>query len=74
MSYNSKNYNKWAAEVVKIYNTVKNPDIPDSEIVRREFPKFKIFISYRQWMNIKGRPIPKEAPTNQLDLFAKFVH
>lgn len=72
MAYNSNNYNKWATEVVKVYNACKTPDIPDTEIIRKEFPKFNIFLSYRQWMNIKGRPIPKELPTNQLDLFAAF--
>lgn len=70
MSYNGKNYNKWAKQVVKKYNELKTPDIPDTEIVRREFPKFHIFISYRQWMNIKGKPFPSEPPTNQLELFA----
>lgn len=72
MSYNSKNYNKWAKEVVKIYNGLKTPDIPDTDIVRIHFPKHNIFISYRQWMNIKGKPIPSEPPTNQMDLFQLF--
>lgn len=74
MAYNSKNYNKWAIEVVKVYNACKTPDIPDTEIIRREFPKFKIFLSYRQWMNIKGRPPQSEPSTNQLELFAAFDH
>jgi hypothetical protein len=69
MSYNSKNYNKWAANVVEVYRALKNADMPDTEIIRREFPKHNIFISYRQWMNIKGRPIPKAQPTRQLELF-----
>ena len=70
MSYNSNNYNKWVNEVIKLYRSLKTPDIPDTEIIRREFPRHNIHLSYRQWMNIKGRPLKKEAPTNQLNLFA----
>lgn len=72
MAYNSKNYHKKAREIIRIYQTLKNPDKPDTDIVRNEFPKFMIFLSYRQWMNIKGTPIPKETPTNQLALFPEF--
>jgi hypothetical protein len=71
MAYNSHNYNKWALQVIKIYKSLKTDDIPDSVIVRREFPKFNIYLSYRQWMNIKGRPMRKEQPTNQLDIFSQ---
>lgn len=74
MAYNSTNYHKKAREIIRIYKNLKNPDKPDTDIVRNEFPKFMIFISYRQWMNIKGTPIPKLEPINpnQLELFAQF--
>lgn len=68
MAYNKKNYNKRAQFIIEVYNGAKHPDVPDTKIVRTIFPKFNIFISYRQWMNIKGMPIPKEQPA-QLSLF-----
>lgn len=73
MAYNSNNYNKWVKEVIKLYNDLKTPDVPDTEIIRREFPRHNIYLSYRQWMNIKGRPVKREEPTNQLNLFAEFA-
>ena len=74
MAYNSTNYYKKAREIVAVYKLVKTPDIPDTHIVRVIFPQQKIFLSYRQWMNIKGTPIPAEvlADPNQLALFAEF--
>ena len=60
MAYNNKNYIKRARFIISVYNEVKNPDIPDTKIVNRIFPKHGINISYRQWMNIKGMVIPKE--------------
>jgi hypothetical protein len=60
MAYNKKNYNKRARFIIEVYNGAKNPDIPDTKIVARIFPKHGINISYRQWMNIKGLAIPKE--------------
>lgn len=75
MAYNSKNYHKKAREIVVVYNHVKTPDIPDTHIVRFIFPLHKIYLSYRQWMNIKGTPIPAAEPMtdpNQLALFAQF--
>lgn len=68
MAYNKKNYNKRAQFIIDVYNNAKHDDVPDTKIVRTEFPKFNIFISYRQWMNIKGMPIPKEDKM-QLSLF-----
>ena len=68
MAYNKKNYNKRAQFIIDVYTNAKNADVPDTKIVRTVFPKFNIFISYRQWMNIKGTPIPKEQ-TAQLSLF-----
>lgn len=66
MAYNKKNYNKRAQFIIEVYKNAKYSDVPDTKIVRTVFPKFNIFISYRQWMNIKGAPIPK---TTQLSLF-----
>jgi hypothetical protein len=63
MAYNKTNYNKRARFIIGVYNMVKNPDVPDTKIVSKEFPKHGINISYRQWMNIKGMPIPKETNT-----------
>lgn len=60
MAYNKTNYYKRARFIISIYNAVKNPDIPDTTIVSKVFPKHGINLSYRQWMNIKGAPIPKE--------------
>jgi hypothetical protein len=72
MAYNKINYNKRARIIIALYKAVKNDDVPDTEIVRRIFPQHNVFLSYRQWMNIKGTPIPSEIPTNQLALFAEF--
>lgn len=72
MAYNKNNYNKRTRLIIALYKTVKNEDVPDTEIVRRIFPQHNVFLSYRQWMNIKGTPIPSEIPTNQLNLFAAF--
>lgn len=66
MAYNKKNYHKRARYIISVYNDAKHEDIPDTKIVRTVFPKYNIFLSYRQWMNIKGAPIPK---TTQLSLF-----
>lgn len=60
MSYNKTNYYKRARFIIQVYNSVKNPDLPDTRIVANLFPKHGINISYRQWMNIKGTKIPKD--------------
>lgn len=69
MAYNKKNYNKRAQFIIDVYKNAKNDDVPDTKIVRTIFPKFNIFLSYRQWMNIKGMPIPKDNQS-QLSLFS----
>lgn len=46
--------------MIEIYNAAKDFDVPDTKIIKDVFPKNGIFISYRQWMNIKAMPIPKE--------------
>lgn len=61
MAYNKKNYYKWARNVIEIYNKYKYEDVPDTHIIKHKFPLHGVFISYRQWMNIKGMRIPKEA-------------
>ena len=68
MAYNRNNYYKKAQHIIDVYNANKHDDVPDTKIIRTIFPKHNIFISYRQWMNIKGTPIPK-AVQNQLTLF-----
>jgi hypothetical protein len=68
MAYNRNNYYKKAQHIIDVYNANKHDDVPDTKIIRTIFPKHNIFISYRQWMNIKGTPIPK-AVQNQLNLF-----
>lgn len=59
MAYNRNNYIKRARSIIEVYNAHKHADVPDSHIVRNIFPKYNIFITYRQWMNIKGMVIPK---------------
>lgn len=68
MAYNRKNYYKRAQFIIDVYKTAKHADVPDTKIVRVEFPKHNIHISYRQWMNLKGLVIPKQN-TSQLQLF-----
>lgn len=68
MSYNNRNYLKKARYIIAIYNAHKHADVPDTRIVRNIFPKYNIFLSYRQWMNIKGMVVPK-AEDHQLTLF-----
>lgn len=54
MAYNRKNYLKNALYIFSVYRKIKEHDIPDTYILRHEFPKHGIFISYRTWMNIKS--------------------
>jgi hypothetical protein len=68
MAYNKKNYYKRAKHIIDIYNGVKHSDVPDTSIVKNVFPKHNIYLTYRQWMNIKGLVIPKQN-ANQLSLF-----
>ena len=69
VAYNRNNYLKKAGYIIMVYNLYKFPDVPDSHIVRFHFPKHNIYITYRQWMNIKGMVIPKQETTQQLTLF-----
>ena len=72
MPYVRDNYNKKAQYIREVYLSVKEEDIPDTKIVRSIFPKFKIYINYRQWMNIKSMKINRseeEINPNQLALF-----
>lgn len=68
MAYNNKNYIKKARYIIDVYNAHKHADVPDTRIVRNIFPKHNIYLSYRQWMNIKGMVIPKQLD-EQLALF-----
>ena len=54
MAYNRRNYLKNALFIFSVYREIKQHDIPDTFILRNEFPKHGIFISYRTWMNIKS--------------------
>ncbi len=67
VAYTRDNHLKRVAHIISVYKEVKEDDIPDSRIVRHIFPQYKIFISYRQWMNIKNMR-PSEYK-NQLQLF-----
>ena len=69
MAYTRTNYLKKAAHIIAIYKSIKEPDKPDTRIVAHDFPAHNIFISYRQWMNIKGMK-PSEYAPSQLALFA----
>lgn len=68
MAYTRKNHLRQVQYMISVYQQVKEPDIPDSKIVSTIFPKYNIFISYRQWMNIKGMK-PSDYQTKQLMLF-----
>ncbi|ADY51530.1 hypothetical protein Pedsa_0958 [Pseudopedobacter saltans DSM 12145] len=67
MAYHRTNYLKKVSHIMAVYQEVKEPDIPDTKIVAKVFPKHNIYISYRQWMNLKGLK-PSEYK-NQLSLF-----
>lgn len=65
MAYNSNNYLKSVRYITSVYADVKEVDVPDTFIVRHEFPKKGIYISYRTWMNmknIKENTLPKTQP------------
>lgn len=59
MAYNSNNHIKTALYIISVYEKYKFDDVPDSHIVRVYFPKHNIYISYRQWMNIKAMKLPR---------------
>lgn len=69
MAYNRRNYVKRAKYIISVYNQYKHVDVPDTRILSNYFPQHNIFISYRQWMNIKGMVIPKVENEEQLTLF-----
>jgi len=54
MAYNRRNYLKNALFIFSVYRKIKEHDVPDTYILKNEFPKHGIFISYRTWMNIKN--------------------
>lgn len=68
MAYHRRNYLRRVDYIMKVYNSVKERDVPDTYIIRVIFPKHGIFIGYAQWMNIKGMK-PSEYKQNQLNLF-----
>jgi len=54
MAYTRTNHLKKVASIIDLYNQVKEPDIPDTYILRVIFPKHNIFISRRTWVGYKG--------------------
>lgn len=68
VAYTRDNHLKKVAHIISVYKELKEEDIPDTRIVRSLFPQRNIFISYRQWMNIKNMR-PSEYTPNQLQLF-----
>jgi len=66
MAYTRDNYLKRVNSIVAVYNSVKQPDIPDTRIVKNIFPQHNIFISYRMWMIYKGL---KQSTYKQATLF-----
>lgn len=77
MAYNPRNKLKKYKRIIAVYNEVKQEDIPDTYIVKNIFPKYNIFISYRNWVHIKGlKPSELEydegnnnQSSNQLSMF-----
>ncbi|MGE0931679.1 hypothetical protein [Peijinzhouia sedimentorum] len=70
MAYNRDNYIKFAKHVREVYHSVKEEDIPDTRIVKHIFPAHNIFLSYRQWMNIKALRMNRNSDKQQISLFA----
>lgn len=69
MAYNTRNHKKFVAHVLSVYREVKEYDIPDTQIVRHIFPKHHIYISYRQWSNIKAQYLGDGKVAKPLPLF-----
>lgn len=69
MAYNRRNYVKRAKYIISVYNQYKHADVPDTRILNNYFPQHNIYISYRQWMNIKGMVFPSPPTEQQLSLF-----
>lgn len=67
MAYNRNNYLKQVRYIISVYHDVKKEHLPDTYIVRVEFPKKEIYISYRKWMMIKG--MKKSDTTAQMTMF-----
>ena len=69
MAYNQSNKLRQFQHIVSLYNEMKQADIPDTYIVRVEFPKRGIFISRRTWVKIKGMKPSELNPDGQLSMF-----
>lgn len=63
MAYNRINQTAHYKRIIEVYNSIKQSDIPDTRIVKHQFPKYGIFISYRTWCKIKGMK-PSDLKTN----------
>lgn len=64
----STNKKRQYRRMFEVYNESKQLDIPDTRIVQHVFPKHHIYISYVQWMRIKGLK-PSDVQETQLTLF-----
>ena len=69
MAYNQRNKLKQYQRIIDIYNEIKQPDIPDTQIISKELPKHNVFISYRTWMSIKGMKPSELDYDGQLAMF-----
>lgn len=69
MAYNRKNYLKHVRYIIDVYAASKDADTPDTKIIKTEFPKKGIYISYSQWMRIKNMKLSQIPPTPQLAMF-----
>lgn len=67
MAYHNRNYHRRVQFIVQVYREAKESDVPDTRILQHVFPKHGIYISYRQWMNIKAMK-PSEYNSSQLAL------
>lgn len=64
------NFSARVRYILEVYNRYKQEDVPDTRIVRNIFPRYGIYISYRQWMNIKSlKPSQYDKSRVQLSLF-----
>lgn len=54
MAYTKDQFRKRVAYIMEVYNSVKEPDIPDTHILRVIFPKHNIFITRRTFVGYKA--------------------
>jgi len=69
MAYTNENHKKRVRYILRVYQEHKHHDVTDTFILKNVFPKFNIYLSYRQWMNYKNIKINDLQPLQQLALF-----